>query len=31
MFCIEQDAWTRSQAALRDSAAAIATITVREF
>ncbi len=30
MLCIEQDAWTQSQAALRDRAAAIATMTVRE-
>jgi predicted dienelactone hydrolase len=29
-FAIEQDAWTRSQAALRDSASTVATITVRE-
>jgi len=31
IFSIQRDAWTRSQAALRDSAAAIAKITVREF
>jgi hypothetical protein len=30
MFSIQPDAWTRSQATLRDSAAAIAKITVKE-
>jgi predicted dienelactone hydrolase len=29
-FAIEQDAWTRSHAALRDSASSVATITVKE-
>lgn len=30
IFCKEQDAWTKSQAALRDRAADVAKITVRE-
>ncbi|PAU78345.1 alpha/beta hydrolase family protein [Halomonas salipaludis] len=30
IFCIEQDTWKQSQAALRDSAAPVAKITVRE-
>lgn len=30
IFCIERDAWTQSQVALRDRAAAVAKITVRE-